>query len=535
MVQSSQLSKLSSSFIISNFSIILSNNILFKFISWLHSNFCMAAAFVSVLVFGYDLVRSSVLDIFITYFTDEPTEYHLVKAAELATVLEGVSASLGIVVAYMLDALFSNLTIISCSIASTIFGLVLFTLNLMIWRGRYEFVYIIGIFLLAMGKGVRPQLNVFLADQLRGHEPADTNTNKYPVKVQKRVWLIVAWLCSVAVTFFISDFSWNKVLFSSTSVLVVTFILFLCGIPFYHSKKFTGAGSSLFNFIPVVKVSLLKRHIHYPSSYEHCFYDPNIHDNHRQTHLSPQVKILRWLDKAAIIESSNLSPQDQNKAGRLCTVEQVKETKLLLKMIPIWSTFLVIGLVSSTGDTFSIVQGDKLNDPIGLLFYIVFYLKPISKAMISYLFYKFLSPERIPENQYKLAKILRIWIGMVLCPIFCAVSWRVEVGRLNNKITSLFWLAPQYCLLGFMLGFSADGLEEFIIDELPKSLQNYASAMNGFVVDGLGSFLSILFMYANRNIFDSTLDNSRLDTYYMRLMIISFLNVCYYYFISTIY
>ena len=71
-------------------------------------------------MFGYDLVRSSVLDIFITYFTDEPTEYHLVKAAELATVLEGVSASLGIVVAYMLDALFSNLTIISCSIASTI-------------------------------------------------------------------------------------------------------------------------------------------------------------------------------------------------------------------------------------------------------------------------------------------------------------------------------------------------------------------------------------------------------------------------------
>ncbi|KAK1591460.1 hypothetical protein Q3G72_008134 [Acer saccharum] len=301
--------------------------------------------------------------------------------------------------------------------------------------------------------------------------------------------------------------------------------------------EFTGSGSSLFNFIPVIKAFWLKKHVPYPrsSSSENYFYGPDIHDHQNQKQLSPQVKILRRPDKATIIESFNLSPQDQKEAGRLCTVEQVKETKLLLKMIPIWSTFLVIGLVSSTGDTFSSAQGDSLDNPIGFSFYIVFYLKPISKAMISYIFDKFLSPERIPENQYKLAKILRIWIGMVLCIIFCAVSWRVEVGRLNNKITSLFWLAPQYCLLGLMLGFSADGLDEFMIDGLPKSLQNYASAMNGFVIDGLGSFLSILFMYANKNLFGSTLDYSRLDKYYMRLMIISFLNVCYYYFISTIY
>ncbi|KAK2643838.1 hypothetical protein Ddye_019033 [Dipteronia dyeriana] len=343
-----------------------------------------------VLVFGYDLVKSSVLDNFITYFTDKPTEYHLVKAAELATVLEGVSASLGMVVAYMLDAHFSNLIIISCSIASTIIGLVLFTLNLMIWRGRYEFVYIIGIFLLAVGKGVRPQLSVFLADQLRGHEPADTNTNKYPVKVQKRVWLIVAWLCSVAATFFISDFSRKKVLFPSTSVLVVTFILFLCGIPVYHSKKFTGAGSSLFNLIPVFKVSVLKRHIHYPSYSEHYFYDPDTHDYQRQTHLSPQVKILRWLDKAAIIESSNLDPQDQKEAGRLCTC--------------------------GTG------QGNKTSS----------------------------------KNDSNMEYLPCDWFG-----------------------------------------FSADGLDEFMIDELPKSLQKYASVMNEFVIDGLGSFLGIPFMFSD--------------------------------------
>ncbi|KAK3187760.1 hypothetical protein Dsin_027321 [Dipteronia sinensis] len=343
-----------------------------------------------------------------------------------------------------------------------------------------------------VGEGVHPQLNVFLVDQLRGHEPADTNTNKYPCSCHILHIQVFLEKCALLFNFRIGG----------------NFHLVLVWYPFYHSKKFTGAGSSLFNFITVVKASWLKRHLPYPPSSENYFYGPNIHDHQKQTHLSPQVKILRWLDKAAIIEYSNLSDQqDQKKAGRLCTVEQVKETKLLLKMIPMWSTFLVIGLVLSTGDTFSSEQGDNLNAPI----------------------------ERVPKTQYKLAKILRIWIGMVICTIFCAVAWRVKVGRLQKKITNLFWLAPQYCLLGLMLGFSADGLDEFLIDELPESLRNYASAMNGFVIDGLGSFLSILIIHANRNIFGSTLDGSRLDKYYMRLMIISFLNVCYYYFISTIY
>ncbi|KAI9193840.1 hypothetical protein LWI28_000616 [Acer negundo] len=512
-------------------------------------NFCRAAAFVSVLVFvfGYNFVSSSISGVLITYFTEKPTNYDLVKAAELATVLGLVSAPVQIVVAYMLDAHFSNLKIIRCSIASTFIGLVLLTLNyLMKWGGRYKFVYIVGIFLLAVGEGVYPQLNVFLEDQLSCQEPVDTNENKYPIKVRKRVWRIVAWLCSVAATLFISKYSWKKVFdfwkmafATSISILVVTFILFRCGIPFYHRKEFTGAGSSRFKFFPVVKAFWLKKHLPCPPpSPENYFYDPDIHDHQNQKHLSPQVKILRWLDKAAIIEH-NLSLQDQKEAGRLCTVEQVKEAKLLLKMIlkmiPMWSTFLVIGLVSSTGEIFSSEQGEYLKDPNGVSFYLVFYLQPISQEMISYLFDEFLSPKRIPKTQYKLTKILRIWIGMVLCTIFCAVAWRVEVGRLQEKIKSVYWLAPQYCILGLMLGFCADGLDEFTIDELPKSLQNYASAMNGFVIDGLGSFLSIIFIHAKRNIFGYTLDESRLDTYYMILMIISFLNVCYYYFISTIY
>ncbi|KAH7534131.1 hypothetical protein JRO89_XSUnG0004500 [Xanthoceras sorbifolium] len=255
----------------------------------------------------------------------------------------------------------------------------------------------------------------------------------------------------------------------------------------------------------------------------------------------------RRMDKGVIIESSNLRPEQQERASRLCNVTQVEESKTLLKMIPMWTTFLVIGLAASTGDTFSSEQVKNL-DSTDFTFYIVIFVKPISQATISFLFNKFLtSKKRASKAQLKLGKIIRIWSGMVLCTIFCVVAWLVKVHRLqivdrkrsnpDKEISSMniFWLAPQYCLLGLMQGSGTDGLEEFMIDELPKSLKIYASAINGFVIDGIGNFLGILYVNANIQLFSTTMNESRLDKYYLRLLILSFLNMCYYYPVSTIY
>ncbi|KAL5738596.1 hypothetical protein ACOSP7_031357 [Xanthoceras sorbifolium] len=544
------------------------------FKSWADDNicWCRAAAFVSVLVFGHKVVRYSILTVLITYFIGDPVNYHLVKAARYVNIMEALTASLVIVEAYMSDALFSPLKILSYSVLSTIGGLLLFFLNLSLW-GNYEIWYIIGIVLLAVGEaGLRPLLNEFLIDQLRKHE-SDTNTNDDGVEdgaeadvedpaedrvdddgvedraddraeeraeARKRVWWIIAWVCSVVTTFVVTNYSWEIIFLSSISMSAGSVILFLSGISFYHNKEFISADSSLFNFFPVLKASLLKCHLNYPSS-PHRFFQ----NYGNQQHLSPRLKILRWLDKAAIIESSNLHPEQQERAGRLCTVTQVEESKLLLKMIPMWTTFLVIGLAASTGDTFSSEQGKNL-DSTDFTFYMVIFVKPISQATISFLLKKFLTSKKGASNsQLKLGKIVRIWSGMVLCTIFCVVAWRVEVHRLqivdrkrnNPEIPnmSIFWLAPQYCLLGLMQGSGIKGLDEFMIDELPKSLKNYASAMNGFVVDGIGNFLGILFVYANRQLFSATMNESRLDKYYLRLMILSFLNMCYYYPISIIY
>ncbi|KAL5848701.1 hypothetical protein ACOSQ4_006714 [Xanthoceras sorbifolium] len=230
------------------------------------------------------------------------------------------------------------------------------------------------------------------------------------------------------------------------------FILFLYGISFYHNKEFVGAGNNLFNFFPVLKASLLKRHLS-------CPYSPN------------RFFLKLWKPNTLIASTQNLQ------TGRLYTVTQVEESNFLLKMIPMRSTFLVIGLAASTRDTVFSEQGEHLDSTDFTFYMVIFFLT---------------SKKGVSNTQLQLSKIVRIWFGMV---------WN-EVHRLQI---------------------------------LPKSLNNYASTMIGFVVDGIGNFLGILFVYANRQLFSATMNESHLGKYNFQLMILSFLNMCYYYPISVIY
>ncbi|KAL5738598.1 hypothetical protein ACOSP7_031359 [Xanthoceras sorbifolium] len=317
----------------------------------------------------------------------------------------------------------------------------------------------------------------------------------YQVEARKRVWWIVVWVCSVVTTFVITNYSWEIIFRPSMSMSADSFILFLSGVSFYHNKEFA---------------SLLKCHLNYPSS-PHLFFQ----NYGNQPHLSPRLKILRYVIIPPLlsgislvlshIQAIILIIMTIHTSGRLCTVARVEESKLLLKMIHMWGTFL---------------QGKNL-DSIDFTFYMVIFVKPISQATITFVFNKSLASKKGASNsQLKLGKIVRIWSEMVLCTIFCVI---VDRKRNNLEIPnrSIFWLAQQFCVLCLLQGSGIKGLEEFMIGELPKSLKNYASAMNGFVVDLIGNFLGILF--------------SRLDKYYLRLMILSFLNMCYYYPISIIY
>ncbi|RVW48697.1 Protein NRT1/ PTR family 5.6 [Vitis vinifera] len=468
--------------------------------------FCKAAPFVSGLVYSHKFAEYVVVSVLITYFTDTWKEDNLLKAVAIVNVQEGLSTTMVIVMTYISEAHISRLKVIICSTAAYITGLVLLylsALKLIIQSTQVGLFYMI-VVLIAVGKaGGQPILEGYLVDQLRNHEP-NPEINEDRVEARRKFWWSIACLSAYVSPWIFFGASWPRKFIYSASLMGAAGLLFLCAIPFYHHSERTG--SNLTNVFLVFKAALLKRHLDYPSTQDKFHMNDEIlsprrfiKQNGHQLYLAPQIKFFRWLDKAAIKESSSLSVKEQESEGRLFTVTQVKEIKLLLTMVPMWSTFIGFGLVLSTANTFFTEQGNDMEETVS--------------------------------------------IYILLC-----VAWRVEVRRLKivyksdlvdkPKDTipmSNLWLAPQFFLLGLMEGFAIDGLVEFFSNHVSESMVGYGSAINDCVI-GIGSFLNGLCVYTFRGWFADTINHSRLDQYYRMLVVVAFINLCYYWWISiTIY
>ncbi|CAL5420267.1 unnamed protein product [Camellia sinensis] len=81
----------------------------------------------------------------------------------------------------------------------------------------------------------------------------------------------------------------------------------------------------------------------------------------------PHTDSLRCLDKAAII-LANKTLEEQEKTGwRLCRVTEVEETKIGIRIIPMWLTFIACGIITSIGNTFFLEQANHMNRKLGRL------------------------------------------------------------------------------------------------------------------------------------------------------------------------
>ena len=82
-----------------------------------------------------------------------------------------------------------------------------------------------------------------------------------------------------------------------------------------------------------------------------------------------QSNICRCLDKAATISDSERKNDELCLNGwRICTVTQVEEVKILLRMVPIWATAIIYALAYAQAHTMFVEQGKTMNTNIGGLF-----------------------------------------------------------------------------------------------------------------------------------------------------------------------
>jgi peptide/histidine transporter 3/4 len=186
------------------------------------------------------------------------------------------------------------------------------------------------------------------------------------------------------------------------------------------------------------------------------------------------------LDKAAT-EDGSTSP------WKLCPVTQVEETKLMLRMLPVWVTLFIPSTLISHVSTLFIKQGTTLNRHMGSHFQIPagsltsFFALSMVVSIIVYEKVLVRIFRRFTGNPRGITILQRMGIGIFVHMVSMAVASVTDVKRINvvkahglegeAKAVSpltVFILLPQFLLGGIAEAFLETAKLEFFYDQAPR-------------------------------------------------------------------
>ncbi|WVZ57918.1 hypothetical protein U9M48_008249 [Paspalum notatum var. saurae] len=405
-------------------------------------------------------------------------------------------------------------------------------------------VVYIGIYLAAIGSGgVKPCTSAFGADQFDTTDPDETVKkgsffNWYYFMISTSSVLsgtFVVWLQD--------NVGWTVSYVIPALLMLVCFPLFLAGSKTYRFRKM--GASPLKSVLQVIVAAVSKWQMELPDDSSRLFELPSA--AHRIKHTNE----FKFFDKAAIkIVTSDNQVSSSSSSWRLCTVTQVEELKMLLRMFPVWASFLAFYAVSSlTGPTL-VEQGMFMDNRVGS-----FAIPPASMAVLSSLsllawvpiYEAVLVPlaRRLTGNHKGISGTLRLGIGQALCTLSMVYAALLETARLaaaeaqgltDQSVPapmSILWQAPVYVLNGAAQVFGGIGVTEYFYDKSPQSMRSLCAALANLAIAS-GSYISsaVLAIVAVATTHDGApgwipdnLNQGHLDYFYWLWAFLSFLSL----------
>ncbi|KAI3940065.1 hypothetical protein MKW92_013722 [Papaver armeniacum] len=267
----------------------------------------------------------------------------------------------------------------------------------------------------------------------------------------------------------------------------------------------------------------------------------------------------KFLDKALIsVPVDGRRSEDQI----VCTISQVEETKVVLRLVPIWATCLIYAVVFAQSSTFFTKQGSTMERSIGPSFQIpaatLQVVISISIVILIPIYDRVFVPiaRSLTGKPSGITMLQRIGSGLFLSIISMVLAAIVEKKRLqtaldfglidNPKATipmSVWWLAPQYVFFGLSDVFTMIGLQEFFYDQVPDGLRSVGLSFY-LSIFGVGSFLSSFLISIIEKItggsnqkswFSNNLNRAHLDYFYWLLAGLSGLQLAIYIYFSKYY
>ncbi|KAK2992923.1 hypothetical protein RJ640_002796 [Escallonia rubra] len=213
-------------------------------------------------------------------------------------------------------------------------------------------------------------------------------------------------------------------------------------------------------------------------------------------------------------------------------------------------TFFMYGIVKAVGNTYFVEQGSNLDKTLGTIHELpiqVFVLMSYATSKVVSKVYDMTLGKRIQAANKRVPDAIKIGFGMAVSTFCCLIASFVETKRLavisKGKNMTVFWLTPQFLLLGAMDGLARDGIEGFFSHQGPPWLKTYAAAFAEFVT-GFGTMLSVAFLFLVRKVTKSeghagwiqdSIDDSRLNYFYHALAVLGVINFVFFVFIARRY
>ncbi|CAL5025653.1 unnamed protein product [Urochloa decumbens] len=364
-------------------------------------------------------------------------------------------------------------------------------------------VAFIGLYLVAFGSGgVRAALLPFGAEQFD-----DANAVDRERKMSFFSWFYICVdfgmiVSGVFIVWVQQNVSWGLGFGIATACIALAFACFVLATPMY--KRTTPTGTPLKSLAQVVVAAGRNARLRAPAdaAFLHEVAGDKVdHDQPRIAHTDE----FAFLDKAAVIaESDDLEDVTKDasvSSWRLCTVTQVEELKILLRLMPIWATSIVLSAAYAQLNTTFVQQGGAMDmrvtswltipaasmvsfEVLCVLAWVLIYGCAIVPAL------RAISPTHGEPSQLR-----RMGAGRLLMACAMAAAAAVEAMRLGaaarGELLSIAWQMPQYFVLAGAEVFCYIAQLEFFYTEAPEAMKSICTSLALLTV-ALGSYMSSL-------------------------------------------
>jgi peptide/histidine transporter 3/4 len=328
-------------------------------------------------------------------------------------------------------------------------------------------------------------------------------------------------------------------------------LIWIAGFPFYRNQLPTG--SPITRILQVLVAAFKKRRVKLPENPSDL--KQINHDEASAIGILHRTQGFHCLDKAAV---------DTGKTGAWssCSITQVEETKIILRMVPIFLSAILGYIPVPLILNFTVQQGNTMDTRLGSIHIspaTLFVIPTVFQMVILVVYDRFIVPflRRITGYVGGVTHLQRIAIGFLSATVATGIAALVEIKRKkvaeDNGLMdatsgipiSVFWLTVQFFLLGIVDVTSFVGLLEFFYSEASMGMKSIGSSIF-YCILGVSAWLgSLLIQLANRVTIHSdgtggwldgtNLNRGKLDRFYGLLAVLELVSLFIYVFFARRY